>query len=464
MSPNTMNDSRQPDISLLSILQSVESDRLTEFLKNEHSELLALRNQAQMYERAIAELKTHLDNVFAVAGGLGALPLSDATRGILGLTNTLPGKNGALAVPEGLCTPLSLNYAKARSVSQPADTSPPLLANPNVQSPQFQHPPLPHASTFQGCNGVEEVAAPLNTHNAMMTPTSATDTHSFQQVAQPGRPTMAGEEPVETKSHSQLASLVGELRQTVGEQQSDIEDLEAALRERKTLIRALRKQLRDKELQKFAAASDHAGLRRTASIMGVPRGVLAHIAAAGPLPSAVSIKLDNKLPIIQPAGRLEAIASNESLDKSEQQDKNTSDSSTSTGLSSVENARRPSGYINGWPIYDSDRTAESEQPDTAASPTSDQEDVQSTDCKDRPPTPPAPPFAVMSSSTSSPRSVTNPLLYKESVSSGLNASVAETNNSASSSSRAPRLLRTMVSKTPRRIYSRLSNRLKKSDA
>ncbi|KAJ2357998.1 hypothetical protein IWW50_002575 [Coemansia erecta] len=425
----------------------------------EHNELLALRNQTQTYKDVITELKTHLDNVYSVAGGICVLPLSETAKRVLQTTESLPVRADTVdARAEGLSTPLSLNFGKTRLASQPATTF-----SPQDCQMTFASVPAEDLASLGYPATTMDMAAPSALHNAIMTPVSAQDVYSFQRAARPDKATMSGGESIEARRHSQLAELVGELQQTISEQRSDIEDLETALRERKTLIRSLRKQLRDKELRQFAAASDHAGLRRTASIMGVPKSALVQLVTAGQLQLPASTPADDRIAAPKPI-QLATIASNSSSYESQENEASTNDDHISSDVSSVENARRPSGFINGWPVYDTDQNAKIEHPATltATNSTDEQTAEQDGDFSDQLLTPPAPPFATVTPA-SSPRSGTNPLGYKASDGSGLCVSVAETSNSASTASRTPRNFRTIVAKTPRRIYSRLSNRLRKTD-
>ncbi|KAJ1748721.1 hypothetical protein LPJ79_004312 [Coemansia sp. RSA 1821] len=373
---SSTND-RQMDISLLSILQSVDSDRLAEFLKNEHHELLALRNQVCTYEGVISELKLYLHNVFAIAGGLDALPLSGATRAALGLAKN---PSNSVASQEGLSTPRSLHVARNRTVSQPAEASPYTAA----QQFLLHYPPLPQTP----------IPAPNSEAQSHL------DTNEKA-------PLLMSSAEHSSEDKTQLTALLGELKQTVTEQQTDIEDLEAALRERKALIRELRKQMRDNELRQFAAASEHAGLRRTASI--------------GTMAAACPQDTKNE-PADEAAAEIQ-----------ESKDPQDSDSS----LSSIGEVRRPSGYINGWPVYETKLSQQTPLKVVNANVDSEQQ-----------PEPNAQhPFFANK----------EPLRYKASTSSGLNRSIA----GSTQSSRAPRIFHSVVVKTPRRIYSRLSNRLKK---
>ncbi|KAJ2655828.1 hypothetical protein IW148_005897 [Coemansia sp. RSA 1199] len=448
MTSNTARGEYTADIGL-SILQTTDGDRLTEYSNPKHDELLGLRSQAQTYKTVIMELKTHLHNVYAVAGGIRMLPLSETAQHVLSIIEAQPKPSDGLDT-EGLITPLSLSFGKTRSTAT------------NSSQPHLAPICAKNVASLGYSDAIMDMAAPSSLHNATMTPVSAKDVYSFQHTTKPVTP-MA--EDSGAMRYSQMEALVVELRQTVGDQQSDIEDLEAMLRERKHLIRTLRKQLRDKELRQFAAASDHAGLRRTASIMCVPKSALAQLAVASQLQSPASVRGGDIVPMLKPV-QLEAITSSDSNRSSaEHQDSAApnKDNSSSSELSFVENARRPSGFVNGWPIYNTDQNVKLEHSTLASSV---DEQTMEQEASDRPLTPPTLPFAnpsSTSSTTSSPRSANNALHYKDSVGSELGTSTAETTNSASLASRTPRIFRTIVARTPRRIYSRLSNRLKKPD-
>ncbi|KAJ2240212.1 hypothetical protein GGI13_007747, partial [Coemansia sp. RSA 455] len=209
---------------LLHLLENVNGDDLASFLESEHRELLRLRDQVRVYKASLSELANHLQHVFCAVGGLSALPLSPSTR------NTLVPTSPGLPM-----TPLSPG-TKARS----------------------------------------RYVIPL-----LRSPTST----AFKLQQAPSRPSPTRDTAAQTDE--QLDGLVTELQHTVGEQRTDIEDLELSLRERRTQVRVLRKELRDKELRQFAVASDCAGLRRTASIMiESSSGFLAQMHAAGNWPPA----------------------------------------------------------------------------------------------------------------------------------------------------------------------------------
>ncbi|KAJ2452428.1 hypothetical protein EV183_002943 [Coemansia sp. RSA 2336] len=376
---SSTND-HQMDISLLSILQSVDSDRLAEFLKNEHHELLALRSRVCTYEGVISELKLHLHNVFAVAGGLDALPLSESTRAALGLAKD---SSNSVASQEGLSTPRSLHVSKGRTFTQPAEAT----AYAAAQQFLLHYPPLPQTPN----------------------PATTSETHGHLDVTE--RAPLLTTAEHSSEDNGQLTALLGELKQTVSEQQTDIEDLEAALRERKALIRALRKQMRDNELRQFAAASEHAGLRRTASIgaTACPQDAVRAGEATADVQEGTG-------------GQASGV----------QESKSPQDSESSLG--SIGEVRRPSGYINGWPVYETKLTQKPSLKVVNAH----------VDAEERPEPNAQRLFAK------------EPLRYKASSGSGLSQDVASTQ-----SSRAPRIFHSVVVKTPRRIYSRLSNRLKK---
>ncbi|KAJ1664064.1 hypothetical protein EV178_004435 [Coemansia sp. RSA 1646] len=80
-----------------------------------------------------------------------------------------------------------------------------------------------------------------------------------------------------------LAQTVDDLRLTVAEQRTDINDLEIALRESRATVRALRSRLRGHELRQFAEASDCAGVGHLGSAavdLENGAGLMAHHCAA----------------------------------------------------------------------------------------------------------------------------------------------------------------------------------------
>ncbi|KAJ2068738.1 hypothetical protein GGI08_000709 [Coemansia sp. S2] len=396
---------------LLHLLENVNGDDLASFLESEHRELLRLRDQVRVYKASLSELANHLQHVFCAVGGLSALPLSPSTRSTL--VPTSPG------LP---MTPLSPG-TKARS----------------------------------------RYVIPL-----LRSPTST----AFKLQQAPSRPSPTRDAAAQTDE--QLVGLVTELQHTVGEQRTDIEDLELSLRERRTQVRVLRKELRDKELRQFAVASDCAGLRRTASIMiETGNGFLAQMHAAGNWPPADTMPNTEDIASAQCAvadGRLTRVSSESSLASDVSPSTRSASTASSHGSdareSGVTRKHRPSAYINGWPVYDNDNTPHSAKHISAAggeSNTHSDADKQ-------------PAVKLSTNNSAGTRSVSGLSTPRSSQLSSAEpvATVATPETGASTirspslhqppplqPPRTPSLFVSAVAKTPRRIYSRLSNRLKK---
>ncbi|KAJ2874004.1 hypothetical protein GGH93_002749 [Coemansia aciculifera] len=414
---------------LLHLLENVNGDDLASFLESEHRELLRLRDQVRIYKAALSELANHLQHVFCAVGGLSALPLSPPTRSTL-VQPTSPG------LP---MTPLSpgnsVNKTRSRYVI-------PLLRSPTSTA--------------------------------------------FKLQQAPSRPSLSTRDTA-AQTDDQLDGLVTELQHTVGEQQTDIEDLELSLRERRTQVRVLRKQLRDKELRQFAVASDCAGLRRTASIMMESgSGFLAQMDAAGNWPPADTMPnmvaedaAEHQCAVTD--GRLTRAPSESSLAS----DISPSTRSTSTASShggdiresgvtgAMPRKHRPSAYINGWPVYDDDddapRSANHAKHISAAG---GESNPHSEKDNQRPAVKPLP-STNNSMGTKSVSGLSTPRSSQLSSVEPVAAATPETCASTATRSpslhqppplqppRTPSLFVSAVAKTPRRIYSRLSNRLKK---
>ncbi|KAJ2714568.1 hypothetical protein H4R19_001658 [Coemansia spiralis] len=348
----------------------------------------------RIYEGVIMELGNYLHNVYAVAGGLVALPLSDSAKSVLGLSvASPPDKKCTVAASDGLPMPHSPRSAaaaplKSRSASQPTTAHPqPVPRNASAGAMDARHLSL----------------------------------HKLAGSA------LAREELANT-SYGQLVMLTGELQRTVAEQQADIADLEEALRESKMIVRTLRSQAKEKELRQYAAAADAVGLRRTESIMPAP-GTLLSGQPGAPAIGANSMTAD--LPVAaQGSWRMSRFRSAGSL---------ASPPRHGTMGSLTEAGRRPSGYVNGWPVYDSDGARDGvlvASPDTAAR---------------------RPLLAADSPLSSSPQSGPATLLHRASIESALGVSSAR---GAGSLMPKPRLLRTMVARGSRRVFSKVSGQLK----
>ncbi|KAJ2471694.1 hypothetical protein EV174_005924, partial [Coemansia sp. RSA 2320] len=203
---------------LIRLLENLEGDDLAAFLEAEHRELLRLRDQMHIHKTAVAELGRHLQHVFAAVGGLGALPLSAATRSIL----VQPGS----PEPQALMTPVSpMSPLSPGSTSKTKARSAIPLVRGSPASATFRRQQA--AARASACFGVCDAAA-------------------------------------QTDDDGQAGDLAAGLQLIVSEQRADIEELELALQERRGQVRGLRRQLREKELQQLPATSDEseAGGRR----------------------------------------------------------------------------------------------------------------------------------------------------------------------------------------------------------
>ncbi|KAJ2785218.1 hypothetical protein H4R18_000669 [Coemansia javaensis] len=331
-------------------------------------------HRIRICEDVIAELAAHLQGVYAVVGGVGALPLSDTARTVLGLAGQQPqqpqpvpaaGRARASTEASGLPTPHSHGGPDQRWA--PRSAFRPLA------------PMVPQGATFPAADN------------------AAGCTAAAQPAAAPADPDMP--------DPAQLAAMIRVLQRTVAQQHAEIVDLEAALSERKEQVHALRRKLHDSELRWFAAAADWAGLRRTESIAAPPDA---------PPPAPPRAAAGQWQPVYAPAAAARPRAD--------------SGNSRSTG-SSTEGARRPSEYINGWPVYDSGLAP---APPAAARSTAPlQRAKTTTTAMDRTP-------------ASSAQSVPPEIVYKDSVGSGLGRGSG-----------------TSALTAPRRIYSRLASKLKR---
>ncbi|KAJ2883462.1 hypothetical protein FB639_002170, partial [Coemansia asiatica] len=375
-----------------------------------HRELLHLRQTVDQYQEAISELKSHLHQVFSVAGGLGVLPLSETTRAVLGIEGQLNATNSdnisALQPPT---TPITPGNSAAAAKKMRID----------------------HLHELDTKFGPHRLEIPIDDqHLALSLPIDP----RFQSSRPAGNYAL-----VEGSVQTDPDALVVSLQQTVVEQRSDIEDLETSLRERKTLVRQLRKQLRDKELKQFAAASDCAGLRRTASIMGDGGCLSAHIhavtvdsTAAHELPvSAASLPEDACCMVAKPA----SISQDSGCNSEAVGDKHSSNGTDANRHSS----RRPSRFINGWPVYDNDEN----NSESSVIKTDEQQSQVNTEMSEMQELP-----------------TTAQVAYKQSVASELNNDGKSTSSLSKASTH--RLFRSMVAKTPRRMFSSLSSKLKRS--
>ncbi|KAJ1820203.1 hypothetical protein LPJ56_003489 [Coemansia sp. RSA 2599] len=399
------DDGGQTVRDLLQLLENADSNGLAGFLETEHRELLQLRHRVTQYQEAISELKRHLHQVFSVAGGLGVLPLSETTRAVLGIERQSAAANDDhILVLQPPMTPITPGNSAASKTRLD----------------------LPH-----------EPDAKPGQHLALSLPPA----HSRSLSNRPDNAAMAVERSVQTDSDAFVAGL----QQTIMEQRSDIEDLETSLRERKTLVRQLRKQLRDKELRQFAAASDHAGLRRTASIMVDSGCLLTHVRHA---------QVDNN------AGTPELPASAADIPEDACSSEAVDDENTSGSDMPRRSSRRPSRFINGWPVYDDDESNENENENENSNNNNNSCEDSVNKANEKPSEPDADESNTQELQELTELPATAQLTYKQSLASELNNDGRSTSSLSKASTH--RLFRSMVTKTPRRMFSSLSSKLKRS--
>ncbi|KAJ2161088.1 hypothetical protein GGF46_001759 [Coemansia sp. RSA 552] len=439
------------------------NDRQTEALAGllgpEHPDPAVLCDRIRTYEHTLSELKAHLHTTFASVGGLDALPLSEPTRTMLGLSKAPSPRSGARVLSAQAAPAMQRSLSASAPPTTHHLTSLTHLDLPGIRTQppwagQFAllHPA--HSQTTPVSAGyvgdIEATLVPRRANNGPATPTTADTDDPID--------TLTAAELADA-SHGRLVALVGGLQQMICEQRLDIEDLEATLRERKALVQSLRLQLRDKELRQFTAASDSAGLRRTASIMAVPGSERA-------MPQAQVVNLETATRVFSSTAAMSRISSGSSM-----HDGNGDVHAGSAVSSSVDNARRPSGYVNGWPVYGSNNGAALDTPTTksrASLPTTDTEPGMTNGGVARygasPLAPPRLPQMDPPQATHSFRSIPHRIFHRSSTVSGLGDNIprsAGPGSSATCTSR--RRFRVIIKNAPRQLYSRLSSRLRKTD-
>ncbi|KAJ1861888.1 hypothetical protein LPJ73_000914 [Coemansia sp. RSA 2703] len=423
----TNDDGGQTVKDLLQLLENPSSDGLVGFLETEHRELLYLRHRVAGYEAALAELKEHLNQAFSAVGGLGALPISEATRRILE-TDRL------------LLSPLRPQHSgtstgDANDIPTQVPMTPITPGNQSVRTP--------YESSASG----HELSFRLKQPPPLQLPLDSAAQISENSSPSPIRRIVSGR-TVEVAVQTDFDDSLALLQHTVAEQQADIEDLESSLRERKTLVRQLRNQLRDNELRQFAAASDRVGLRRTASIMvdtssdnsKISNLLSQHHRTA----SASSDAVGGEWCKIAKPSRMSPVLSNDDISSHTSTisiNAQDNDVGCSSSVIRLQSSHRPSRFINGWPVYDSET---SDSVEAEKEPVIAKISEPATETNDR----------FLSQLLATPA-----VVYKQSVASELNADSKSTNSSSKLSTN--QRLREAMTKTPRRIYSSLSNRLKR---
>ncbi|PIA18374.1 hypothetical protein COEREDRAFT_6610 [Coemansia reversa NRRL 1564] len=403
----------------------------TESIIDEKHKLLTLESQLHIYKDATAELTTYLHGVFSVVGGISALPLSNATKSVVERSN-----------PGTLASPLSPNFRVASTKVFSALQLESLSADT-------------HENTAD--NDMTVLVASRNTGADC----------SIMHTTGANKSTLSCGDTTET-TQNKLEAQISELQQIINEQRLEIEDLTETRREYIHEVHKLRKQLKDiksaGDTRRFVKAWDSAGLTRTPSMLYLPNATMSLWRSASrrgkqstsetdsykALDAALSTKASMLASSASATNRLSRIASSASLD-SHLQD-------TSSRISSIDDARRPSGFINGWPIYDSDNGTAIATQSNEGNPATQQSQVIDIEL----PIPSVLPSKDELTQLASSQPVQSTLPHQESVGSGLSACLTDTSSLAPPAARTPRLFRTIVAKTPRRIYSKLNGRLKKA--
>ncbi|KAJ1890095.1 hypothetical protein LPJ66_007674 [Kickxella alabastrina] len=446
------NDDVQAVTDILRLLDSAENNDLVGFLESERNELFTFRRRTDQYECAILELRDHLDRIYAVVGGLGALPMSETTREVLkiigGQTYSNDDHHGSLV--QMPMTPPTLGNGSSRSaVSNIA-----AVINPSPDSsPNMRF-------------GVEHLPRVPITPFVKQTTTDIEGTRFAEKAIQ--------------TANADHQHVLSDLQHTVACQRTDIRDLETSLQECRAQVRGLRNQLHDRELKMFAATPNSTGLRRIESSVVGNNNILAHFHTT-----------DNALPGDQQQQRMFvssktdllrgiAVATRVSRDSSI----SSSTSSASTGINDSQMvgpssassspiarrryALRPSRFVNGWPVYDEevDRTdykAIDKDGVVDAMPAASVKDsinieIETATIPSFSDFPEAPHTHMLMHT----HTHTGAVMFRPSVASELNADhVYNTNTVNVTKMTTPQLFRSVMGKAPRRIYSRLTNRLKK---
>ncbi|KAJ1946807.1 hypothetical protein GGF37_000897 [Kickxella alabastrina] len=445
------NDDVQAVTDILRLLDSAENNDLVRFLESERNELFTFRRRTDQYECAILELRDHLDRIYAVVGGLSALPMSETTREVLkiigGQTHSNDGHHRSLV--QMPMTPPTLGNGSSRSaVSNIA-----AVINPSPESsPDMRF-------------GVEHLPCAPKTPFVKQTTTDIAGTRFAEKAIQ--------------TANADHQHVLSDLQHTIACQRTDIRDLETSLRECRAQVRGLRNQLHDRELKMFAATPNSTGLRRIESSVVGNNNILAHLHTT-----------DNALPGDQQQGILMssktdllcgiAVATRVSCDSSI----SSSTSSASTGINDSQMvgpssassspiarrryALRPSRFVNGWPVYDEEvdktdyRTTDKDSVIDAMPATSVKDsiniEIETATIPSFSDFPEAPHTHMLMHMHTHTGAVT----FRSSVASELNGDRAYNTNTVNvTKMTTPQLFRSVMGKAPRRIYSRLTNRLKK---
>ncbi|ORX72280.1 hypothetical protein DL89DRAFT_291481 [Linderina pennispora] len=435
----SLSSTVDPISDLLRLLDGVDSADLAEFIESEHRELLTLREQVRQYDQAVFELRGHLQHVFSCVGGLSALPMSSATKVFLNLAKQpqSPPNTTSLAPP---LTPMSRPASSLTSMPT-RRTSFRIVSDPSFQL----HPPPRHSS-------------------ANMTSACA-------------------------KKHVLVSTEGAEITsmRSVGIQ-TDQDHSEAVLRERKTQVRTLRKKLQDKELRQFAYASDCVGLKRTESIMiEAPNGwAQIYAAHAGALRAPAATKFRRSV-IAKPAVRCKRASTARTFGSKSRQSRILCESGrgvcsvlTAVDQASEDNSetanvpdKQPVGYVNGWPVYADQAPADDDaalsdvaQCIAVEAEASDETAPHNNDnTADLVLSFPPPPTSIAQPAQHKPPPVVHQGIHDQydyaPENMHYNVSIQEMELPVTLAPRTPRLLRSVVSSSPRRLYSRLSNRLKR---